>query len=406
MPNLYIARQPIYDRTLKVIAYELLYRDNGQDHAKFVNSDTVTTQVVINTFLTIGLENLAGVARRAFINVTRSFLLENSPMPFPKEHVVLELMEDIIVDDDVIAACQRLVAAGHTIALGNFVFNESLIPLLKTIQIVKINVLALGVAETRRQVAVLQPFKVKVLAEKIESHEVFEQCQALNVNYFQGYFLARPNLIKQQRPPITRLTALRTLSILQNPHAEIKELEKLITQDVVLSYKLLRYINSVAVSLPNKVSSIHQALIITGAEYIRLWASMLVLSDISEKPLEIMTIALARAKMCELLAIKLHLADKDSFFTIGLFSTLDALMDQPLRDILASLPLSDVINNALLSYQGQSGEVLRTVLAYEEGLEMEEIKQLGLTITAVKDIYLEALQWADNNIKSLSPTSA
>ena len=406
MPNLYIARQPIYDRALNVIAYELLYRDDDQNRADFVNGDVATTHVMVNTFLEIGFEKLVGSERRAFINITRSFLTETYPMPFPKEQVVLELLEDIVIDDEVVVACRRLAADGHTIALDDFVYNETSQSLLETIHIVKIDVLAMGMEKTRHQVATLQPFKVKLLAEKIESYEILEQCQTLGFDYFQGYFLARPNLIKQQRTPVIRLTALRTLNILQNPQAEIKDIETTIAQDVALSYKLLRYINSAAVAFPKKVDSIHQALIIAGTQCIRLWATLIVLSNISEKPHEIMVIALARAKMCELLAEKMQLKNKDSFFTVGLFSALDALMDQSLPDILAHLPLSETVNNALLNHQGKLGEVLRAVLAYEKGMEMEEINQLGLPLNVISDAYLEAIHWADTNIKSLIPIPA
>ena len=406
MPNLYIARQPIYDRALNVIAYELLYRDDDQNRADFVNGDVATTHVMVNTFLEIGFEKLVGSERRAFINITRAFLIDTYPMPFPKEQVVLELLEDIVIDDEVVAACHRLAADGYTIALDDFVYNETSKPLLETIHIVKIDVLALGMEKSRHQVATLRPFKVKLLAEKIESYEILEQCQALGFDYFQGYFLARPNLIKQQRTPVMRLTALRTLNILQNPQAEIKDIEATIAQDVALSYKLLRYINSAAVAFPKKVDSIHQALIIAGTQCIRLWATLIVLSNISEKPHEIMVIALARAKMCELLAEKMQLKNKDSFFTVGLFSALDALMDQSLPDILAHLPLSETVNNALLNHQGKLGEVLRSVLAYEKGMEMEEINQLGLPLNVISDAYLEAIHWADTNIKSLIPIPA
>lgn len=406
VPNFYIARQPIYNRTLQVIAYELLYRDDDQNRAKLINGDTATSQVVVNAFLEIGLDNLVGTEHLAFINITRAFLVDTYPMPFPKEQVVLELLEDIVIDDEVIAACRRLAAAGHTIALDDFVYSEALKPLLEFIHIVKIDVLLLGMDETRRHVEALKPFKIKLLAEKIESHEMLEQCQALGFDYYQGYFLARPNLINQQSAPIMRLTALRTLSILQNPLAEIKDIEAIISQDVAFSYKLLRYINTAAVSLSKKVDSIHQALIIAGTERIRLWSTLIVLSNINEKPHEIMTIALARAKMCELLAEKMQLKNKESLFTVGLFSTLDALMDQPLQKILINLPLSAAVNDALVSYEGQAGMVLRAVLAYEQGVEMEEIKQLGLPLNAVSDAYLEAIQWADNNIKSLTAKPA
>lgn len=405
MPNLYIARQPIYDCALHVIGYELLYRNDEQNRAKFINGDEATTKVVINTFLDIGLENLVGT-HQAFINLTRAFLTGNYPIPFPKNQVILEILEDIVIDDEMISACHQLSAAGYTIALDDFVYNEGVKSILDAVRIIKIDVLALGMDETARNVQMLKPFKVKLLAEKVDSYEILEQCQALGFDYFQGYFLAKPNLIKQQRTPVMRLSALRTLSILQNPTTEIKDIEDNITQDITLSYKLLHYTNSAAVAMPKKVDSINQALIIAGTNCIRLWATLIVLANIDDKPPELIKIALLRAKMCALLAEQLKCKDKDTFFTVGLFSTLDALIDKPLAETLPELPLSEAINNALLHYQGKSGEVLHTVLAYESGNGLDQENPLNLPLSTLREAYMQAISWADEHARTLATLSA
>ncbi len=400
MPNLHIGRQPIYDRQLGVVAYELLYRDDDHNRARAMDGDTASSQVIINTFLEIGLENLVG-KHQAFINLTRSFLLDTAFLQFPKEQMVLEVLEDVTLDAEMLAALQRLSKEGYTIALDDFVFHEAARPALEIADIVKIDVLALSVEAVQEHVALLKRYNLKLLAEKVETHEMLGQCKAWGFDYFQGYFLSHPKIVQGRRAPAMRLTALRTLGILQNPSLSFASLEEIVVQDVTLSYKLLRYINSAAAGLPRKVDSIHQALVIVGTNCIRMWATLLVLSNVDDKPTSLMTTALTRAKMSELLAHAMGLKDLQTFFTVGLFSTLDALLDQPLNEILEALPLSDAVKDALLHQQGVHGNVLHTVLSYEKNEQQEQIQRLDLAPDSIRDAYLGAIKWADEISGSL-----
>lgn len=401
MPNLYIGRQPIYNRKLDVVAYELLYRDNDQNHARVTDGDTASSQVIINALLEIGLENLIG-KHQAFINLTRSFLLDTAFLQLPKEQLVLEVLEDIALDAEMLTALEHLSKEGYTIALDDFVFHELARPALEIADIVKIDVLALSVEAIQEHVSLLKKYNLKLLAEKVETHEMLEQCQAWGFDHFQGYFLSRPKIVEGRRMPAIRLTALRTLGILQNPSLSFDNLKEVVAQDVTLSYKLLRYINSAAVALPRKVDSIHQALIIAGINCIRMWATLMVLSNVDDKPHSLMTTALTRAKMSELLANAMGLKDLHTFFTVGLFSTLDALMDQPLAEILEALPLSDTVKDALLHHQGLHGDILRAVLSYEQNKGQEQIQNLDLD--RIRNAYLEAIKWADEASGSLPGT--
>ena len=400
MPNLYIGRQPIYNRKLEVVAYELLYRDDDHNRARVVDGDAASSQVIINTFLEIGLEDLVG-KHQAFINLTRGFLLDKAFMQLPKEQMVLEVLEDIALDAEMLAALKRLSQEGYTIALDDFVFHEAARPALEIADIVKIDVLALSVEAVQEHVALLKKYNLKLLAEKVETHEMLEQCQAWGFDYFQGYFLSRPKIVQGRRMPAMRLTALRTLGVLQNPSLTLASLEEVVAQDVTLSYKLLRYINSAAVSLPRKVDSIHQALVIAGTNCIRMWATLIALSNVDDKPHSLMATALTRAKMSELLAKSMGSKDLQTFFTVGLFSTLDALLDQPLDEILEALPLSDEVKDALLQHKGLHGDVLHTVLSYEKNERAEQIQRLDLTLDRIRDAYLGAIKWADETSGSL-----
>jgi EAL and modified HD-GYP domain-containing signal transduction protein len=232
-----------------------------------------------------------------------------------------------------------------------------------------------------------------LLAEKVETLDDFTYCKALGFDYFQGYFFCKPEIIKGHRAPANRLTTLQLLAKLRDPTVDFRELEELISRDVALSYKLLRLVNSTLYALPRKVDSLQQALHLLGTEFITTWVSLIILSGIDDKPHELMMTAMVRAKMCELLAQSLGHTDTAAFFTAGLFSALEALMDGTGEEVLRSLPLSDDLMAALLRYEGVLGAVLHCVLAYERG-DWHVVSCPGLDKTTIAYAYLQAFNWA------------
>ncbi|GIX48625.1 MAG: histidine kinase [Candidatus Tectimicrobiota bacterium] len=399
MQDVFVGRQPIYDRQLDVFAYELLFRSGEANQARFVDGDLATSQVILNTFLEIGLDTIVG-QKRAFINLTRGFLLQDCSHVFPAKRVVLEVLEDVHVDAELLAAVRRLAAAGYTIALDDFVYHERLRPLVELADIVKVDVLALDRETLREHVARLRPYGVRLLAEKVETQDDFAYCKDLGFDYFQGYFFCKPDVVRGQRRPANRLTLLQLLARLQDPEMEFGELEALVSRDVVLSYKLLRVVNA-AFYGTRKVDSLHQALLLLGTRVIASWASMILLAGIDDKPHELMLTALVRAKMCELLALATAQANPATSFTVGLFSALDALLDAPMADILRSLPLTEEVARALLAHEGLLGQTLRCVLGYERGA-WDDMPTLGLPPHRVRDAYLQALHWATETSSLLS----
>jgi EAL and modified HD-GYP domain-containing signal transduction protein len=394
MLDVFVGRHAIYNRELEVIAYELLFRGSSADErAEFKDADEATSQVILSTFTEIGLDKIVE-GKMAFINLTRSFVLGDYSLPLSKAGLGLEILENINIDQPVIEAVQRLAAQGYTIVLDDFIYHESLRPLVEIADIIKIDVLALPDSEVQRHVEILRKHKVKLLAEKVETHEAFEFCNHLGFDYFQGFFFCQPHIVKGQRIPPNRLVTLRLLAKLQDPVTSIRELETLISQDVALSYKLLRSLNSAFYNLPRKIESIHQALVMLGNQWLKIWASMLLLSSIHNKPQELMQMAMVRAKMCELLATAKRLSAKEIFFTTGLFSVLDALMDQPMEDVLNALPLTQEVNDALLRHEGTLGGVLQCVLNYERG-NWDAVQRMGLQQGEITQAYLEAIAWAN-----------
>lgn len=392
MPEIFVGRQPIYDRQLKVVGYELLFRSYEGDHAEFLDGDLATSQVILNTFTEIGLERLVGNGL-AFINLTRSFILGEYSPPLAKHRVVLEILEKIPVDNELIEALRLLSARGYQLALDDVVDPHDVDPLLDIVDFVKLDLAAVERGRLEEHVATLRQHNVKLLAEKVETQDEFKLCRDLGFDYFQGYFLCRPNVVRGQRMPNTRLAIMRLLAKLQVPDIEFGRLEEIVQQDISLSYKLLRLINSAFYARPTEIKSIRQALTLLGIRQVQAWLALLVLSRIDDKPHELMITAMVRAKMCELLTLGLKEHSAETGFMIGLFSVLDALLDLPLEEVLASLPLAEEVTRALLHHEGQLGAVLGCVLAYERG-NWEVACCLDLEPETICGAYLKSLDWA------------
>jgi EAL and modified HD-GYP domain-containing signal transduction protein len=260
--------------------------------------------------------------------------------------------------------------------------------------IVKLDVQALSPVQLEEHVALLNRYPVKLLAEKIETPEMFDRCRELKFDFYQGYFLCKPRVLSGRRLPASRVNTMRMMAELQNPKINIKGLEKLISQDPTMSYKLMRYINSAAFTLSTRVDSIHHAIVYLGEKEIKRWATLIALTGIDDKPDELITTSLIRGKMCELISAASNLPNKDSAFIVGMFSTLDAMMDQPLQDILETLPLSPDILEALLNRQGPYAAILDSVIAYERG-EWDKLQNNTTGRDIIAESYLRSLEWAD-----------
>jgi len=401
MEDIFVARQPIYDRQLDLIGYELLYRDNEQCRAKFEDGARASSRLIINTFMGFGLENIVG-SNPAFINLTQDFFIDDRPIPMSREQVVLEVREELLPAPHVLDGLRQLVAQGYTIALDDFVYKPELEPLLELAHIVKIDLGELGREGLSQQADICRKYPLKLLAEKVETPSDMEFCKGLGFDYFQGFFFCKPQLVKAKSQPANRAVILQILEKLQDPEADMVELEKVIIQDVALTYKLLRYLNCATYALRREINSVREALMLIGTEQVKKWAILLLMSSYdNDKPQELIATAMVRARMCELMAKKQQQTlDPEQAFTVGLFSTLDAVMDTPMENLLDSISLNSQIKFALLDCEGTLGHLLRQVLRYEKG-EWSSLDIDGFSSTDFAMAYLGAVQWANENFSAL-----
>ncbi len=392
--NIFVGRQPILGPNLKTIGYEVLYRDCECDSAIIHDEEIATAQVLLNTYLDIGLEHVVGT-HLAFLNIPTQFLLDRHCEALPKNRVVLEILETVEPTQRVIEAIADLSQQGYTIALDDFVFNDRFRPFLELADIVKIDVLGKSPEQLQHETRPLRDYRARLLAEKVETRETFEACKQLGIFYFQGFFFYRPDIVRGHEIPGNRVALLELLGKIQDPNISFECLVEFIRNDLSLSYKILRFVNSASVGLPRRVESIEQAACMVGIDRIRTWASLIVMAIGKDQPMEILVIALVRAKMCESLGQQLGADSPEKYFTMGLLSVLEALYGSSMEKLVANLPLPDDIREALILEKGTMGAALSSVKAYEKG-EWLQLKTFQLSPGTIRNFYLKAIDWANH----------
>ena len=391
-----MARQPIFDADLRLMAFELLYRAVGDDGRPLVG-DRATATVLVGALAEVGLERLVG-SQRAYLNVNREFLLAFRPLPLPADRVVLELVEDQLVDDELLEVLGELVEDGFTIALDNFTYRPELEPLLRLASVAKLDIQALDRDQQAEHVSCLREWGLTVIAEKVETREELEHCRGLGVDGFQGFFFERPALVSGRPTPTFRLGALAEL--LETEDDDLERVEELIGHDAGLSHKLLRLVNSASVAPRDPIRSVRHSLALLGGRTVRRWATLVVLSETQGQSHELLVTALIRARLCEMRAGRDAAAEADRAFTVGLFSVADALLETAMPELLEKLPFDERTTEALLDHVGPEGRILRLVLAYERG-RFDTASGPNDDVTSLSQMYYDAVEWATETVLQL-----
>ncbi|MDI3326518.1 HDOD domain-containing protein [Pontibacterium granulatum] len=398
--NILMARQPIFDRELRVVAHELLYRSSGNRTAANVfDGNQATCDVLINHFTSIfdrGNQSQVPV----FINLTEDLLSGNSLPAFDNKQVVLEVLEDVTVTDEVITAVRHLVSAGYRIALDDFEYSPAHAPLLHLAHIVKVDLTITRGDDLATLVKQLQPFKVTLLAEKIETEEEFQTCVDLGFKLFQGYFLSRPQVIEGRKISDNELVLIELLAALDDPGTSPQHIEGIIARDPRLTLKLLRIVNSSRYALVQKVESLAQAIVMIGFAEIKKWATLISLSSNSNKPSELTLQTLTTAYMCERVAQRSADINASSAFLVGMLSTVHAMLGISKEVLLERLPMSDEIVAALTDRSGVLGHVLANAEHYMAG-EWDTLSQ-NIDLSLYREAYESGAIQATESLQQMS----
>ncbi len=395
-PEVLVARQPIHDASMAVTAYELLYRASASSRsAQISDPGRATLEVITGAALEIGLDRLAG-GLPVHINFPEELLVEVPGLPLKAERVVIEVLEDVRATPQVLKGIRTLRARGHRIALDDYSPQGSDPRLLEVADVVKLEITHPPADELARLARELQASGLELIAENVESREDFERCIGLGFKGFQGNFLQQPETFSARRVPVTRLGALRLAASLQNEDYSLDDVERLLSQDVSLSYRVLRCINSSYYSLPRKIDSIRQAIVILGLDALRQLCGLLCLQGLDDRPPSLIMQAMTRGRMCEQLGKLGGARDAGPFFITGLFSLLNALLGIPTRKVVEELPLTPAVTSALVSGAGPLGAALQCTRAYERGV-WDHAVYADLPPHLIRAAYVDALFWAEQS---------
>jgi c-di-GMP-related signal transduction protein len=398
--DIFLARQPIFRKNRSLLGYELLFRDGLSNAFPDIDGTEATSRVLSNSFFSMGIEQVSGEGR-AFVNFTRDLLVERVPMMFPRDRVVVEILEDIEPDAEVVEACREMAESGYMIALDDFLFRPEMAGLIQTAGIIKFDLTATPLDTLGPLLEKLSGNGIEFLAEKVETHEELDRAMEMGFTYFQGYFFSRPEILRGRDVSTPQMNLLELMAEANRSDVAFRKLEEIIERDVAISYKLLRYINSAYLRRVSEVTSIRQAIVLMGERGIRRFLSLIAMTSLAvRKPDELIRASIVRARFCELVGgTGPPGADPAELFTLGLFSLIDAVMDDAMASLMERLPLSGAIKGALVHRNGPLAPYLELLESYERGYwdgVSEAAARLGLEQERLPGCFLESLAWADN----------
>ncbi|MDR3579584.1 MAG: HDOD domain-containing protein [Oryzomonas sp.] len=396
-----IGRQPILNRSEEITAFELLFRSQESiSSAKFENATQASSRVICNMLSTMGIENLLG-KQRGYVNVDQDLLLSDVIELLPQQLVGLELLESIEITPDVVKRCRELKAHGYMMALDDHEYSPLFEPLYDgLVDIVKIDLFTTPLSKLPEMVGRFRRYPVKLLAEKVDSRDVYLRCRSMGIELFQGYFFARPTLIRKQRMVNSINSFLKLMQQLKNG-AEINELEATFKESPPLIYQLLMLVNSVTFGMREKIRTIRHAITIIGMQQLKRWVQIALFAENGHQEFTnpIMHMAIVRATFMEELAriqTQSFSCSPDEAFMVGILSILKDVYDIPLDDMVTSLNLSDYIKNAIFKNKGDISILLSMAKMIERN-ELEKATEgfaiLGISISVVVECQNKAFNW-------------
>lgn len=398
MSLVHVGRQPIFDRALDVLGYELLFRADEEAVSASEGGDMATTRVIVNTFTEFGLETLVG-RRLAFVNITRPFVVGTVPVPFVPEVAVLELLESVPADQDAVAGVEALRTQGYALALDDFAFEAERTAFLPLVDYVKLDMMGVEPGVLAERVLRCRELGLKTVAERVSSEAAMELATGLGFDYYQGYHLLRPEVVSAPSVSPSRLSALQLLARLSDPEVGLDEIESIVRVDLALNYRMLRAANAAASGAKRRIDSIHDALVLLGLRQLRSWLLLMTLADAGNANEEQLSTAMTRARTCELLAREVGTVKADAAFVAGLLSSLELVLGLPMDTLLERLPLTDELTAALTRHEGPLGQLVAAVLAYEAE-DLAAVERSGMALFDVSRAYLAAVGWSLQTFES------
>lgn len=402
----FLGRQPILDRTQEIVGYELLFRSADIDHAVFESYSHASASVIAHALSSFGIHEVLG-GKFGFVNVHLRVLLSEMLELLPVGQTVLELLEMIELDEQVIERCRELKELGFLLALDDHEFDPCNTEIYSVVDIIKIDILLTGMEALPEIARQLRKYPVKLLAEKVETVEQFQICYDLGFEFFQGYFFARPVVLKRKKIDVSGLAMLKLLQQL-TMDAPVNVIEQTFKENPALSYNLLRLVNSVAMGMREKIKTLRHAIVMLGVNHLRRWIQLSLFAGHDSRSINhpLLEMAAVRGRLLEILVRQLFHADfgderAEAAFMVGILSLLDVLFETPMEEIISNLNLNDDVSLALLKRSGPLGRMLTLA----EKLEVTDfdavnllLKECGVSLDQLLTAQLEAFNWRSSII--------
>lgn len=392
--NVFVARQPIFDKYNNVVSYELLFRNSEENRYSYDDGNRATYQVISNSYSVIGIEKIT-MGKKAFINFTSDNIKNGLTNMLHNKEVVIEILESVEPDDEIIMACRLLKEKGYIIALDDFVYNPKYDKLLEFVDIIKVDFIKTKGIERKKIVNRFISKNIKFLAEKVETRDEYKEALEYGYTYYQGYFFSKPVIISGQSIPVSKIFYLDMIKEIQQKNMNVETLEKIIKKEVSISYKFLKLINSSYYCFKSKVDSMKQAIVLLGEIEVAKWLYITILGAVSAgKSEELIQISIIRAKFAENITKSMNLDNVSlDAYLMGMFSTVDVLLDQPMQDALDVIYIKEDIKKAILGENNFFGKLLKLIISYEKG-NWQEVYELS------SELNIDKKTLADNYIKS------
>ncbi len=397
-----VGRQPILDRNEQLYAYELLFRATAADDtAGVLNASQATAHVILTTLSAFGISDMLG-EHKGFINLDYELLMGDAVEILPKEQIVIELLETIEPTPEVIERCRDLKEQGFCLALDDHEYHPRFEELYGIVDLVKVDLLLTPLEQLPDMLQRFKPYPLKLLAEKVETREVFDACRDLGFDYFQGYYFAKPSIMQKKRMNENMATLLKLLRLLADD-ADLGEVELTFRGSPSLTYKLLLLVNSVAFGARERIQSVRHALSMAGIQQIRRWVQLVLFAADNEDSIEnpLVDMAAVRAGFMEQLA-RVHPSlqyDREAperAYMTGILSLMERIFDLSIEEIIVNLNLSEEFIEALLERKGTYGRLLVVVEHIEESeftAAAEELTGMGIPLGEMIDLQVRAFNW-------------
>lgn len=395
----YIARQPILNLNKETVAFELLFRDGESNSYPGISPEKATSKLIVENQLTLGIEEITGDIP-AFINFHDDAIIQQAPAFLDPKRIVVEILEDVNISDKLLSACDSLKTKGYTLALDDYDFDPKWDVFLPYVDIIKVDVIEVGLSNISQSLPRLQNEKIEWLAEKVETIEEFEQLKSLGFTLFQGYFFAKPEMLKKKTILSSKQHIFDLMEHAGSAEFDFEAISEIFKRDVGLTYKLLRFINSPGYGPSREITSLKHALIYIGDLELKKFIALLVLADLNEgKPNEIMRSSLIRAKFCELIS-DIHIKGENPpiGFLAGMLSHIDGVLDQSIAELMDILPIHTEIKQALIEKDNYLANYLKLFMAIEQGDWQNAVAladKLDLKEEEFLNAYQESISWSD-----------